>query len=80
MRPFKGDELVFGTLWELNKSLVKKGGEGGMIQLGDQMGQEEGEKIFKIIVFLLLNKGNIEFCSQLRKLELKKIALEEQTL
>lgn len=48
----------------------------------DQMGQEEeGEKIFKIIVFLLLNnKGNIEFCSQLRKLELKKTALEEQTL
>lgn len=61
---------------------MKKGGEGGMIQLGDQMGQEEeGEKIFKIIVFLLLNnKGNIEFCSQLRKLELKKTALEEQTL
>jgi len=27
--PFKSDESVFGTLWELNKSLVKKGGKGG---------------------------------------------------
>lgn len=29
MSPFKSDESVFGTLWELNKSLVKKGGKGG---------------------------------------------------
>lgn len=52
MSPLKSNELVFGTLWELNKSLVKKRGKGGDNSLGWLNGSgRRGRKKCKIILF-----------------------------